>query len=96
MNMKKLTFNKFCFEDCDGLYDPFFSQNEQCTGYKNLRLMVEHDITPASLEEIERWEKNPNGYELLSEPHLKYLRFLHPNLRPFIIENWNKIKKLEL
>lgn len=96
MKMKKLTFNEFCFEILDGLYDPNFEYDEQSTGYKQLRYMVENNIEPASLEEIKRWETKPTYEELIAIPHVKYLRGLHELVRPFIIENWNEIKKLEL
>ena len=58
--------------------------------------MVIENITPASIKEIERWENNPTKEELFSKPHIKYLRFLHPVLRPFIIENWDKIKLMKV
>lgn len=94
--MENLTFNDFCYKICDGLYDPNFSQEEQCTGYKELKKMVVEKINPASLEEIKRWENEPSETELFSIPDIKYLRFLHPVLRPYIIENWNSIIKLEI
>jgi len=97
MNMNKIqTFNDFCEFNCDRLYDPKFDFNSQCTGYKLLYKLVKNNITPASLEEIERWENNPTSEELLSTPDIKYLRFLHILLRPYIINNWDYIKTLEL
>jgi hypothetical protein len=80
---------------CDGLYDPNFPDDVQCTGYKQLKKMVKEKIKPASLEEIERWESEPTKEELMATPDIKYLRFLHPVLRPYIIENWDIIKKLK-
>lgn len=94
--MKKLTFNEFCYKNCDGLYDPNFGYEEQCTGYKQLRKMVIDGIQPASLSEIERWEKNPTIEELLSQPDIKYLRFLHILLRPYVINYWEIIKNMEV
>lgn len=96
MSMKKLTFNEFCFLTCDGLYTPTLSIDKQSTGYLMLKKMVIENITPASLEEIKRWETNPTHEELTSAPDIKYLRFLHPNLRPLIIENWDMIKTLQI
>lgn len=95
--MKKYkTFNEFCFKYCDRMYNSSFTLDEQCTGYKQLRKMVEEDITPATLEEALRWENNPTEDELLTTPDIKYLRFLHHNLRQPIRNNWNYIKTLEL
>lgn len=97
MNMNnKITFNQFCYEYLDMLFEPQLSEDEQCTGYKQLKKMILENIEPASLEEIKRWEETPTQEEMFSEPNIKYLRFLHPNLRPLIIKNWNEIKQLEL
>ena len=93
--MKKLSFDEFCFKYCDGLYEPRLSQDKQCTGYLQLKKMVKENITPASLDEIKRWENNPTIDEMTSTPDIKYLRFLHVLLRPFIIKNWDTIKKLK-
>lgn len=97
-NMKNndMTFNHFAHNYCDGLYDPNFKYEEQCSGYKQLRLMLERGITPATKEEIERWEKYPTQEELFSIPETKYMRNLHPLLRIFVQENWDKIKNLKL
>jgi hypothetical protein len=92
--MKKQTFNEFCYKNCDRLYEPRLSYDEQSTGYKQLRKMVNENITPASMEEMKRWEINPTVDELVSPPNIKYLRFLHVNLRPYIIEHWETIKNL--
>jgi hypothetical protein len=78
------------------MYEPRLSQDAQCTGYIQLKKMIIENITPASFEEISRWENNPTTEELFSEPNIKYLRFLHPLLRPFIIENWKIIKTLDV
>jgi len=91
-----MTFNEFCHYDCDGLYDPNFSEEEQCTGYKQLKKMMVENIHPASFREIKRWETNPTPEEKLSEPDIKYLRFLHPLLRRFVIENWLDILTLKI
>ena len=89
-------FNDFCVEDCDRLFTPNIPIEQQSTGYLQLRKMVVEQIEPASLEEIKRWEEMPTKEELFSIPDIKYLRFLHTLLRPFIIENWNYIKTLEI
>ena len=94
--MKKLTFNEFCYKNCGGLYEPRLNYDAQCTGYKQLLKMVVEKITPASLKEIEQWENKPNIVELLSNPDIKYLRFLQPLLRPYIIENWTVISELKV
>ena len=54
------------------------------------------NITPTSLDEIKRWETNPTSEKLWSVPHIKYMRFLHPILRPIIIENWELIKTMKI
>lgn len=94
--MNKLTFNIFCEKHLDRLYDSRFSDEQQCSGYINLKKMVVEQINPASLEEVERCENNPTQEELFAIPDIKYLRFLHPLLRPIIIENWDNIKKLPI
>jgi len=91
-----ITFNEFCHENCDGLYDPNFTDEEQCTGYKLLKKMLVEKISPASLREIERWENRPTNKEKLSVPDIKYLRFLHPLLRTFVVENWLDIITLKV
>lgn len=96
MKMNKLTFNDFCEYYCDGLYDSKFPLESQCSGYKKLREMVINQITPASLSEMERWENEPTKDELINTPDIKYLRFLHPILRPIIVEHWEKIKTFKV
>ena len=96
MNVKTMTFNEFCHMNCDGLYDPLFSYDDQCTGYKKLKELKTKNLNPASREEIYRWENNPTDVELISIPDIKYLRFLHPLLRLHIIDNWEVIKLLDL
>jgi hypothetical protein len=93
---EKMTFNEFCEKFCDGLYNPRFPDKEQCTGYLKLKEMVVQQIEPASFEETNRWETNPAPEELSEEPKLMYLRFLHVNLRPLIINNWHFIKNLKV
>ena len=90
-----ITFNEFCHKFLDGLYDPNFGYEEQCSGYKQLKLMVENNITPATKEECERWEKYPTVLELAQIPETKYMRNLHPLLRKVIQENWENIKQLK-
>ena len=89
-------FDNFCFKCCDGLYNPKLPLESQCTGYYMLKKMVDENIEPFSLSEIERWEKNPTMEELLDIPDIRYLRFLHTLLRPHIIKNWQHIKNLKL
>ena len=90
------SFNEFCEKYLDRLYDPNFSYKEQCSGYKQLRLMVEKDIVPATKGDENRWENNPTVKELYSIPETKYMRNLHPLLRDYVRNNWETIKKLEL
>ncbi len=90
------SLEEFCHTYCDHMYTPNLPLENQCTGYIELRNMVLNNINPASLEEINKFERYPNIQELLSKPDTKYLRFLHPILRPFIIEHWDIIKTLKL
>lgn len=94
MTNRKMTFNEFCQKKCDDMYNPKLSQDEQCTGYYQLKKMVQENITPATLEETERWRTNPTIEELVSISDIKHLQFLHVNLRPYIIDNWDYIKTL--
>lgn len=94
MQKEPLTFKEFCFKYCDTLYNPNLPDNAQCTGFNLLRKMVLENITPASAKECEEWEKSRDN--IFETPELKYLRFLHPNLRPFIREQWDKIKKMDV
>lgn len=97
MIMKTNNFNDFCYINCDGLYDPKFpNEADQCTGYKQLKKMVIEGIRPASMEETYRWETNPTKEELWAIPDTKYLRGLHPLLRPMIIANWDQIKNMKI
>lgn len=89
-------FDRFCQEKLDGLFDPMFEFKEQCSGYKQLRLMVEQNITPATKEDTERWEKHPSELELGQIPETKYMRALHPILRETVRNNWYYIKDLEI
>ncbi len=93
---KRLTFNEFCERILDRMYDPRISEEAQCTGYHLLKKMVIENITPATKEEFDRWRNNPTLEEIMSTPHIKYLNFLHVRIRPFVIEQWDKIKELEL
>lgn len=94
--MKNLTFNDFAVNNCDKLYTPDLPHELQSTGYKLLHKMVSDQIAPATKEECIRWESSPTVSEILKTPDIKYLRFLHPNLREFVQNNWDYIKKLEL
>ena len=90
----KITFDEFCNLICDGLYDPNFPLEAQCSGYKDLRKMAIENIRPASLEEMRRWETNPTPEELFAVPDIKYLRSLHFKVREYVVENWDAIMKL--
>jgi hypothetical protein len=94
--MKKISFNIFCESSLDKLYNSNLSDEQQSEGYKNLKKMVINNIEPHSLKEIERWEKTPTNEELFGTPDIKYLRFIHSNLRPLIIGNWKTISKLKI
>ena len=94
--MNVINFNDFCIRFCDNLYEPRLHMESQANGYFQLRKMVEEGIKPASRKEMERCSLYPTELELSSPPDIKYLRFLHPLLRGFIIDNWNTIKNLTL
>jgi hypothetical protein len=83
-------FERFCAKYCDGLYTPGLPYDSQASGYRLLREMIILDITPASEEECEKWREDPTA-----SPHLKYLEFLHPKIRPFIREQWFRIRTFE-
>lgn len=94
--LKNYTFNDFCIKYLDRIYTPKLSDEEQSTGYLQLKKMIKEGITPASKEEINRWENTPTVEELTSAPDIKYLRFLHPLTRAYVIEYWDTIKMLKL
>lgn len=96
MRKPRITFDEFCHRICDGLYNPNFPLEVQCSGYKDLRKMVIENIRPASLEEMKRWETNPTQEELWAVPDIKYLRSLHFKLREYVVENWDDIIQLDL
>jgi hypothetical protein len=87
-------FKNLCDKGFDGLYDPNIPEEDQCSGYHTLKHMVVNNIRPASLEEIERWENSPTMEEVMSPPDIKYLRFLHPNLRIYVIKYWDDIRRI--
>ena len=91
-----MTFNYFCYAFLDGLYDPQFTEDKQCTGYLQLKKMLKEGITPASHEEVKRWQENPTQEELWNAPDIKYLTFLHVLTRKVVINNWSSILKLEI
>lgn len=82
-------FERFCSKYLDGLYDSRFPYDSQASGYQLLRAMVIFDITPATEDECIEWEENMGPLDL------KYLRFLHVKLRPFIREHWHRIREFE-
>lgn len=94
--MRGISFNEFCEKFCDRLYDPRIEFENQSTGYKLLRKMVINGNTPASIEEMLRWEKSPTTDELFCKPDIKYLRFLHPILREYVVSNWSYIKDMQV
>ncbi|MGL5713268.1 MAG: hypothetical protein ACRCX2_09635 [Paraclostridium sp.] len=62
--MKDSNFNDFCVKSLDRLYTPGLPIESQSSVYKQLRLMVQEQITPATKEDTERWEKYPTILEL--------------------------------
>lgn len=86
-------FELYCNKHLE-IYTPGIVFEKQGSGYRNLYYMLENNIDCASHEEINRWESNPTEQELYDKPHLKYLRFLHPILRKYVIDNWEYIKKI--
>ena len=96
MQKTNMTFNDFCVDILDGMYTPELDYDSQSTGYKQLRKMVVENITPASKDEVKRWETSPTAEELFGTPNIKYLRFLHPLVRPLVIEHWEVIKNLKV
>lgn len=93
--MMNLKLSEFCEKHMDGLYDSKISEENQSSGYKLLKEMVESNIEPVSTREIDRWEKSPTLQELFSPPDIKYMRFLHPILRLYVLNNWDMIKSLK-
>lgn len=91
-----ITFNEYCVKFLDRIYTPELPDEQQSTGYLQLKKMIKENITPVSLEEIKKWENNPNIQELIVTPDIKYMRFLHPILREYVIENWKTIKQLKI
>lgn len=91
-----ITFNEYCVKFLDRMYTPELPDEQQSTGYLQLKKMIKENITPASLEEIKKWENNPNVQELIVTPDIKYMRFLHPILREYVIKNWKTIKQLKV
>lgn len=89
-------FNEYCVKVLDRFYTPNIPLENQSSGYKQLRLMVQEQIIPATKEETERWEKHPTILELGQIPKTKYMRSLHPLLRDYVRNNWETIKNLEL
>lgn len=87
-------FKEFCEKILDNMYNPSLLDNQQCTGYRKLKYMVENNITPATKQECERYDKQPTRDELISPPDIKYMKFLHPITREFVQENWSTIKNL--
>ena len=97
MNMYKITsFNEFCYDTCNGLYTPGLPDEQQSSGYQKLKHMVINKITPASVEETKRWRISPTFEELISIPDIKYMQFLHPILRHFVIRYWDFILNLTI
>ena len=93
---QKINFNDFCVKYLDRLYTPNIPLENQSSGYKQLRLMVQKEIAPATKEETDRWEKHPTILELGQIPETKYMRNLHPLLRDYVRDNWELISKLKI
>jgi len=94
--MMNMTLKEFAEKHLDGLYDPRVPEDHQGSGYRLLKTMIVEQIEPATEDECDRWEHYPTSEELIATPPLKYLRFLHPSLRPAIRTNWNYIKTLSI
>ena len=90
-----LGFRNFCHIRCDGIYNPGIPEENQSDAYHKLKHMLINNIRPATMVEIKRWENDPTEQEMTTTPNIKYLRFIHPNLRPFISDNWDYIRKLK-
>jgi len=89
-----MTFNDFCYNQLDGLYNPRFNYEDQCSGYKMLSQMLLDDITPATIDEMEDFENITTIGMEYHKQYVKCLRFLHPNLRRPVVNHWDDIKKL--
>ena len=73
-----MTFNDFCYNQLDGLYNPRFNYEDQCSGYKMLSQMLLDDITPATIDEMEDFENITTIGMEYHKQYVKCLRFLHP------------------
>lgn len=89
---QELRYNKFCYKI--GMYTLDVPYDQQCTGYKKLKELVESGIPAANHEEYIRWTKYPTEEELENAPELKYLTFLHPSLANFLRAEWDKFIEL--
>ena len=83
---QELRFKKFCYKL--EIYTVDLPYDQQCTGYKKLKELIESGIPAANKEEYNRWKEFPTEEELESAPELKYLTFLHPSLANFLRSDW--------
>mgnify|MGYP003540601234 CR=1 FL=1 len=88
-----MSFNSYCQEL--GLFNPEFSETEQCSGYHQLKKMVIKQIQPATEDEFRTWYSD-NILMFDSPCSDKYMQNIHPLLRVKIREDWNTIKNLKI
>lgn len=67
-----MTLEQFAETSCDRLYNPQLGEDAQCTGWYQLKKMVQEQLPPSDENMV----------------------CFHPNLREFLIRNWEKIKKM--
>lgn len=85
---QELRFNRICYKL--GIYTLNIPYDQQSTGYKKLKELMESGVPVATNEEYTRWKDFPSKEELSNIPELRYLNFLHPSLANFIRAEWNK------
>jgi hypothetical protein len=95
-NHLRSSYDEICAEYLDGIFTPGFTEEDQSTGYKLLKELIQTKTKPASEAEYIRWKTNPTIEELMMKPDIKYLDFLHPILRSIIRDNWDNFKKLKI
>lgn len=71
------------------LYDPRIDFQNQCSGYKKIVQMLNENVIPATKSEYDSFINDKR-----KPVKLKYLFFIHPNLRNIIRKNWDLIVKL--
>lgn len=86
-------FNYCCNAIQRDFYNPVLPLTKQSEGYRQLLTMAINEDRPATPEENTLWENSISLAIILYPAKNKYLQFLHPLLRPYIRENWDKIIK---